>query len=628
MLDVFGRDDELRSLHAFLDRPAAAGMAGPGAGGRGGDREVDDLAGKRRGRAGPVGCESFRRGPRKSSRVLPHAALGDLLEEGLPDVLDQLPAPRRRALESALLIEDAADEPVDVRTLAVAVRNALQLLAERGPILVAIDDVQWLDPSLGERPGVRREAIAGPRMSDCSSPGGSGTAFLPLGARACRRRPQAGAHTGRPAQRGCAPRNPAAESTRSAVRSADAAAPARGFGREYVLRARAGPCPRRGMVIRRSRCSSRSRWSRSSALASTRCRTPTRRALLLACTHGRLRPAQVDGDVLEAAFADNVIELADGVHPFTHPLLASVLYQAAFRVIGAAHTSSWPRSSTIRSRAPVIARLRSMSRTPRSPRNWRPRSSTPAIARGAPIAAAELGEHALRATPPERNRGSPPTSARHRSRAPCCRRGSASPRTRARASCRRAGGDGARRGAPPPLRARGSSARDRASRGGARPTRQGTPALEALLHWRLGSTRTPDEGDGVGSAPCARGGRPCRRARRRRAPRRGAVGSSPSFDSTAAIPDLPEKPSAPTSSPSAPGDRQQVQPGRIHARPRPLLPRPSPSARVICWKLDHRRWRDKDERSAAHRALVSGARRVARRVGGCGLSPPRRERVP
>ena len=65
----------------------------------------------------------------------------------LPDVFPELGAPRRRALETALLIEDATEEPVDARTLAVAVRNALQLLAERRSILVAVDDVQWLDPS-------------------------------------------------------------------------------------------------------------------------------------------------------------------------------------------------------------------------------------------------------------------------------------------------------------------------------------------------------------------------------------------------------------------------------------------------------------------------------------------------
>ena len=55
----------------------------------------------------------------------------------------------------------------------------------------------------------------------------------------------------------------------------------------------------------------------------------TRRALLLACTHGRLTPADLEADILEPAFADDVIELADGAIRFTHPLFASALYQAA-----------------------------------------------------------------------------------------------------------------------------------------------------------------------------------------------------------------------------------------------------------------------------------------------------------
>ena len=51
--------------------------------------------------------------------------------------------------------------PVDFRTLAVAVRSALHLLAERRPILLAVDDVQWLDRAVENRPGVRVAAIAG-----------------------------------------------------------------------------------------------------------------------------------------------------------------------------------------------------------------------------------------------------------------------------------------------------------------------------------------------------------------------------------------------------------------------------------------------------------------------------------
>ena len=61
--------------------------------------------------------------------------------------MSELAAPRRHALEIALLVRDEPAEPVDFRTLAVAVRSALQLLAERGPVLVAVDDVQWLDAS-------------------------------------------------------------------------------------------------------------------------------------------------------------------------------------------------------------------------------------------------------------------------------------------------------------------------------------------------------------------------------------------------------------------------------------------------------------------------------------------------
>jgi DNA-binding CsgD family transcriptional regulator len=55
-----------------------------------------------------------------------------------------LSAPRRRALDGALLL-DETDVRVDDRALAVAVRDVLQLLATQTPVLVAIDDVQWLD---------------------------------------------------------------------------------------------------------------------------------------------------------------------------------------------------------------------------------------------------------------------------------------------------------------------------------------------------------------------------------------------------------------------------------------------------------------------------------------------------
>ena len=87
--------------------------------------------------------------PAEAERGLAHSGLGDLFEDVLEQVLPELPAPRRRALEIALLLEEGAEPPADPRALAVAVRTTLEALAEDGPVVVAIDDVQWLDASSG-----------------------------------------------------------------------------------------------------------------------------------------------------------------------------------------------------------------------------------------------------------------------------------------------------------------------------------------------------------------------------------------------------------------------------------------------------------------------------------------------
>ena len=76
---------------------------------------------------------------------LSYAALGDLLEDVLPATLEELPPPRRHALEIALLLEDAHGRPPDQRGIGLAVLGALRALASSSPLLVAIDDAQWLD---------------------------------------------------------------------------------------------------------------------------------------------------------------------------------------------------------------------------------------------------------------------------------------------------------------------------------------------------------------------------------------------------------------------------------------------------------------------------------------------------
>ena len=121
--------------------------------------------------------------PAEAERGLAHAGLGDLFEGVLGDVLPTLAPPRRHALEVALLVAEAPDDPVDHRALAVAVRDVLDVLSDREPVVVAVDDVQWLDPSsaralafalrrLGEK-NVRvllaRRLVAGAEASELES---------------------------------------------------------------------------------------------------------------------------------------------------------------------------------------------------------------------------------------------------------------------------------------------------------------------------------------------------------------------------------------------------------------------------------------------------------------------------
>src|SRR6266542_2475217 len=75
------------------------------------------------------------------------AALVDLFGERLDEGLIALSGPRRRALEVALLIREAGSEASDQRAIALAFLDVLRAFAEPGPVLVAVDDVQWLDTS-------------------------------------------------------------------------------------------------------------------------------------------------------------------------------------------------------------------------------------------------------------------------------------------------------------------------------------------------------------------------------------------------------------------------------------------------------------------------------------------------
>ena len=72
--------------------------------------------------------------------------LADLLGESLPNIAAELPEPQRAALAAAVGLEAPQDLSPDRIVLPRAFTAALRALARRTPVLVAVDDVQWLDP--------------------------------------------------------------------------------------------------------------------------------------------------------------------------------------------------------------------------------------------------------------------------------------------------------------------------------------------------------------------------------------------------------------------------------------------------------------------------------------------------
>jgi DNA-binding CsgD family transcriptional regulator len=84
--------------------------------------------------------------PAESEAKLSYTALADIVGAAFDETRVTLPAPQERALAAALL-RDATDEPPEARTIATAVIGVLTALATEQPVLVAIDDVQWLDPA-------------------------------------------------------------------------------------------------------------------------------------------------------------------------------------------------------------------------------------------------------------------------------------------------------------------------------------------------------------------------------------------------------------------------------------------------------------------------------------------------
>ena len=73
-----------------------------------------------------------------------YSGLADLIGAAAAEVLPRLPSVQHRALEAALLLGEDG-RVTDERAVAAATLSALRVLAEEQPVVVAVDDVQWLD---------------------------------------------------------------------------------------------------------------------------------------------------------------------------------------------------------------------------------------------------------------------------------------------------------------------------------------------------------------------------------------------------------------------------------------------------------------------------------------------------
>jgi DNA-binding CsgD family transcriptional regulator len=147
---IVGREEELARLTAFVTDaagwPAALTLEGETGVGKTTlwERTIDTAAER--------GITVLIARPAEPDAELAFATLSDVLRPILAPFRDALPEPQRSAIAAAMLEEEAGP---DTRWAAVSAGtlSLLRTAVDRQPVLVAIDDAQWVDPSTGRALG-------------------------------------------------------------------------------------------------------------------------------------------------------------------------------------------------------------------------------------------------------------------------------------------------------------------------------------------------------------------------------------------------------------------------------------------------------------------------------------------
>jgi DNA-binding CsgD family transcriptional regulator len=339
--------------------------------------------------------------PAEAEHGLAHVGLGDLFDDVLNDVLPALAPPRRRALEGALLLEDAAGDRVDSRALGMAIRSSLQLLAEDEPVLVAIDDVQWLDDSSAHALAFALRRLAAShvllllarRVDNKAQPPGLEQA---LDAVSVRRLPVGPLSVGA-LHRFLRDRlgRPFARQTLLRIHDRSGGNPFFALELARVVDADVDPMqplpvPETLEELVRARISGLPASTLEALALASAVGTPSEALLEL---------AGVTPDALDPALAARVIERENGTIRFTHPLLSSVLYHD----LGEERRSVHGRIAGVVEDPLLHARHLALSRdTPDADvAGVLDDAARLAADRGASAVAAELADQALRLTPPD-----------------------------------------------------------------------------------------------------------------------------------------------------------------------------------------------------------------------------------